>query len=75
MTPYGDATGGSGIAAYALGPGFIDVAFRDGGIYRYSARSVGAENLARMVQLARAGAGLNGFVNRAVWGRYERRLG
>ena len=52
----------------------MDVAFKDGAIYRYTALSAGQANLDRMIVLARAGDGLNQYINRAVKKRYSERL-
>lgn len=52
----------------------MDVAFKDGAIYRYTSVSAGQAILDRMIVLARAGDGLNQFINRAVKKRYSERL-
>ncbi len=36
MTPYRDWDQDSGIKAYELGSSYMDVAFKDGAIYRYT---------------------------------------
>ena len=74
MTPYRDWDQDSGIRAYALGSSYMDVAFKDGAIYRYTSVSAGQANIDRMIVLARAGDGLNQFSNRAVRNRYSERL-
>ncbi|WP_319567948.1 hypothetical protein [Cohaesibacter marisflavi] len=74
MTPYEDSDHDSGVAAYEIGSSYIDVQFKSGAAYRYSSRSVGAANLNQMIQLARAGEGLNSFINRVVPNSYEARL-
>lgn len=74
MTPYRDWDKDSGIRAYELGFSHMDVAFKDGAIYRYTSVSAGQANLDRMIVLARAGDGLNEFINRAVKKRYSERL-
>ncbi len=74
MTPYRDIDHDSGVAAFDIGPSYIDVQFKSGAVYRYSSASVGANNLAHMIQLAEAGEGLNSFINRVVLKKYERRL-
>lgn len=74
MTPYRDWNQDSGIQAYEIGSSHMDVAFKDGAIYRYTALSAGRANLDRMVVLARAGDGLNEFINRAVKNRYSEQL-
>lgn len=74
MTPYRDWDHDSGIRAYDIGSSHMDVQFKDGSVYRYTSLSAGRANLDRMVVLARAGDGLNQFINRAVKNRYSARL-
>jgi hypothetical protein len=74
MTPYRDWDQDSGIRAYDVGSSHMDVAFKDGAVYRDTALSAGRANLDRMIVLARAGDGLNEFINRAVRKRYSERL-
>ena len=74
MTPYRDWDQNSGIRAYALGSSYMDVAFKDGAIYRYTSVSAGQANIDRMIVPARSGDGLNQFINRAVRKRYSERL-
>lgn len=63
MTRYANRGGDSGIVAYHIEAGEIAVDFGDGWRYVYTASSAGAANVARMHTLARAGTGLNGFIN------------
>ena len=72
FTPYPNPD--SGVAAYRIGRDHIDVAFREGGIYRYSVLSAGRTNLEEMARLARAGAGLATFISRVTYHLYEQRL-
>lgn len=74
MTPYRDWDHDSGIRGYDIGSSHMDVQFKDGAVYRYTALSAGRANLDRMVVLARAGDGLNEFINRAVKKRYAEQL-
>ena len=74
MTPYRDWDQDSGIRAYEIGSTHVDVAFKDGAVYRYTSVSAGQANLDRMIVLARAGDGLHEFINRAVKTRYSERL-
>lgn len=74
MTPYRDWDRDSGIRAYAIGSTHVDVAFKDGAVYRYTSLSAGQANIDRMIVLAHAGDGLNEFINRAVKKRYSERL-
>jgi len=63
MQKYGNLSGNSGIMAFETGADFIKVQFKDGDIYTYTALSAGAQVIARMMQLARAGRGLATFIN------------
>lgn len=74
MTPYRDWDHDSGVLAYVIGESHIDVQFKDGAIYRYTSISAGQVNLDQMARLARAGEGLNAFINRVVKRRYSARL-
>lgn len=74
MTPYRDWDHDSGISAYDVGSSHMDVKFKDGAIYRYTAHSAGRAKLDRMVVLARGGDGLNQFINRTVKSGYSERL-
>lgn len=74
MEPYANRGGNSGVRAYLVSPGTIDVQFTTGAVYRYTDASAGTANLATMCQLARAGAGLNAFITRHVRFRYSERL-
>lgn len=72
FTPYLNPD--SGVAFFRIARDHIDVVFRSGGIYRYSALSAGRENVDEMARLAREGRGLATFISRVVYHRYERRL-
>jgi hypothetical protein len=74
MTPYKDIDDDSGVRAYNIEDGYIDVQFKDGALYRYTSMSAGQANLEKMARLARAGDGLNSFINRNVKQRYSARL-
>jgi hypothetical protein len=74
VTPYRDWDQDSGIRAYEIGSTHMDVAFKDGAVYRYTSLSAGQANIDRMIMLARAGDGLNEFINRAVKKRNSQRL-
>ena len=67
----GDA---SGVAAYAYGPGWIDIRFHHGGSYRYDDVRPGAGHVLEMQRLADLGEGLNTYINRYVRDDYARRL-
>lgn len=74
MTPYRDVAGNSGVESYDVGMGYIDVEFKDGAAYRYTNASAGFGNVAEMVRLARAGVGLNSFINTNVRKSYSTKL-
>lgn len=73
MEKYRDVDGDSGVVQYEIGPNFIRVRFSDGSIYLYTYASAGSENVERMKQLARAGDGLNAFINTYVLKKYARK--
>lgn len=56
MEPYGNGDHGSGVVAFQIGRSHIDVRFRNGSVYRYTAASVGQDNLDRMAALACPGS-------------------
>jgi hypothetical protein len=74
MQPYANRSGDSGVVAYEMGRDRIDVQFTNGATYRYDARRPGAEAVAEMQRLARAGRGLSGYIARVVQGNFARRL-
>lgn len=74
MEPYRDWDNDSGVRAFEISNGQIDVQFKSGAVYRYTSSSVGPANLERMVTLARAGEGLNSFINKVVRNAYSARL-
>ena len=79
MRPYGDNNGTSGITGFAIGNfedgnGWMDIAYRSGGIYRYNECNIGETNFAVMKALAIKGNGLNSYINEHVRGRGVRRF-
>ncbi len=70
MERYANRGGDSNIVAYEIEQSSIKVQFGDGSIYLYTSQSAGAANLEHMKQLAKAGQGLNSFINRVVRKRY-----
>ena len=74
MERYRDWDRDSGVRAFEICEGHIDVQFKSGDVYRYTSSSVGPENLVQMKALARAGEGLNSFINRVVKNSYSARL-
>lgn len=67
MTTYGNEN--SGIVAYDIGDDYIDVEFRNGGIYRYEEATIGRLALLNMQAAAVLGVGLNGIINRSARNR------
>lgn len=74
MRPYRGAGRNSGVVAYASGPGWILVRFRDGATYRYDGRHPGAVHVLEMQRLAEAGTGLATYINRHVRADYAARV-
>ena len=73
MTDYLNRHGDSGVRAYHLSAGAIDVMFKDGWVYTYTDDSAGSRNVERMHDLAAQGHGLNSFINKYVRKRYLRK--
>jgi hypothetical protein len=71
---YGNRSGGSGVAGYALVDEGIAVKFSNGAVYVYDRGCPGRAHVARMKQLAREGAGLATYISRRVGHRYAQRL-
>ncbi|WP_413519714.1 hypothetical protein [Psychrobacter glacincola] len=63
MEKYRDIGGNSGISAYEVGDDFIIVRFKKGGMYLYNYSITGSSHVNKMVELARIGNGLNGYMN------------
>ena len=63
MEKYRDIGGNSGISAYEVGDDFIIVRFKKGGIYLYNYSITGSDHVNKMIELARIGDGLNGYIN------------
>lgn len=71
---YGNRSGRSGVAGYAMMGNGIAVRFADGAIYLYDRDCPGPAHVQRMKQLAREGAGLSTYISRRVGHRYATRL-
>ena len=71
---YGNRSGRSGVAGYALVGNGIAVRFVDGAIYLYDRDCPGPAHVQRMKHLARAGNGLSTYISRRVGHRYATRL-
>lgn len=63
MREYRNQNGNSGIIAYEIGDDYIDVQFKNGGIYRYEEATIGRLQFLNMQVLAILGSGLNAFIN------------
>ena len=56
----------SGIVGYRIGTDYIDVQFKNGGIYRYEEAIIGHLHFLNMQAAAIMGNGLNAFINNYV---------
>ena len=74
METYRDWDHDSGVRAYDIAEAHIDVQFKSGAVYRYTSTSVGLNNLVKMKALARAGEGLNSFINKVVKQLYSAKI-
>lgn len=74
MHRYRNISGESGVVAYDIGKDAITIEFTGGERYLYTERSAGAENIAKMQELAREGRGLSTFVSQHIRTRYARKL-
>lgn len=62
----------SGIVAYAIGEDYMDVQFKNGGVYRYKEAIIGKLQFLNMQAAALLGEGLNGIINRGARARGRR---
>jgi hypothetical protein len=67
---YRDIDGDSGVTHFEIGPNWIKVWFNTNW-YLYTYASAGLQNIEQMKKLAKAGDGLNAFINKYVKKRYE----
>jgi hypothetical protein len=74
MQRYKNRSGESGVVAYDIGAGSITVKFVSGERYLYTEDSAGADNVAKMQELAQAGHGLSAFISQHVHDRYARKF-
>ncbi len=70
MEKYENKGGNSGVDVYECGTDFIRVRFNDGGQYLYTNDSAGIDEIQKMQELARAGQGLNSFINKEIKKNY-----
>lgn len=73
MEIYRNYGGDSGVKSYLIGTSSITVKFSNG-TYEYTYTSAGAERVEEMKKLARAGKGLNSFINTYVKTLYARKV-
>jgi uncharacterized protein YodC (DUF2158 family) len=73
MNTYKNLSGNSGIVKYESGPDYIKVQFYDDSLYVYTDASAGSENISIMKHLAVMGIGLNSYIIRNVYKKYERK--
>ena len=70
MERYKDIDGDSGVTGFEIGNDYIKVWFNNDW-YSYTYASAGSQNIEQMKKLAKAGDGLNAFINKYVRKRYE----
>lgn len=74
MEKYRDIGGNSGISAYEVGNDFIIVRFKKGGMYLYNYSTTGSNHVNKLIELARIGDGLNGYINLNTKYAYARKI-
>jgi hypothetical protein len=74
MPAYKNISGNSGIRSYGIGPDYIKVVFKDGGVYLYTFKSTGVKHVTNMMELAMHGKGLTSYINEFVKDRFEEKL-
>ena len=74
MHRYRNTSRESGVAAYDIDTDSITIQFTGGDRYLYTERSAGAENIAKMQELAREGRGLSTFISQHIRSRYAHKL-
>ena len=72
MQEYGNQNGNSGIVGFEIGNDYIDVEFKNGGIYRYRETVIGKLAFLNMCAAACIGNGLNAYINQSVRAKAER---
>ena len=70
MERYKNINGDSGVTGFEIGPDYIKVWFNNDW-YCYTYASAGSQNIEQMKNLAKAGDGLNSFINKHVRKDYE----
>jgi len=74
MEHYKNLSGDSGVVAYAIRRGAIVVQFVNKSAYLYTDASAGADHIAEMQRLAKAGRGLSTYISQVVRDDYAEQL-
>lgn len=74
MQSYSNLGGDSGIIGFHIDGDSIIVYFNDGASYLYNYEVTGRDNVEHMKVLAKAGQGLNSFINRNIRKAYAAKL-
>jgi hypothetical protein len=74
MERYGNLNGDSGVVAFEIRAGSILVEFTDNSQYLYDASKPGPAAVSELQKLARAGRGLNSYINRFIGKNYARKI-
>ncbi|MFA5499324.1 MAG: hypothetical protein WCX83_03695 [Candidatus Cloacimonas sp.] len=72
MEVYKNLGGDSGVVGYQIEEDRIIVEFSSGAQYSYTYRNPGIDHVEEMKELARAGKGLNSYINRNVKYDYDK---
>lgn len=70
MAVYLNLDGDSGVSSYEIGSDYIQVTFSTGATYLYNYTRPGRQAVEEMKRLAKAGRGLNEYINRSVRSNY-----
>ena len=73
MQLYGNLSGDSGVKAYGIREGEIEVEFVNGQVYLYDDAHTGPARIRKMQRLARAGRGLSTYISQMVRDGYAER--
>jgi len=74
MERYRNLDGDSGVVAFEIGASSILVEFTDKSKYLYNGSKPGPAAVSEMQKLARAGRGLNSYINRFIGKNYARKI-
>ncbi|KTD63652.1 hypothetical protein Lsan_1085 [Legionella santicrucis] len=74
MEAYRNSSGSSGVELYEIGVDYIIVKFKNSTYaYHYTYKKPGVHDVEEMKNLAKAGRGLNSYINQNVRNNFERR--